>query len=150
MLARALGLRRRLDPLAHASTLVHGLDEADGTVCGIGPVVAAHDGLDSLSGFVSVIKGDGADIVVQNVSLDDAMEEPAADEAKLAVNGRGSTFDKGPFLTRVVGKRWVGVLKESDGNCLHEKEKKGQSKLLVIREKVRLMGAEDHTYRASG
>lgn len=117
MLAGALGLGGRLDPLAHTSALVHGLDKANRTSNSVRPVVAAHDGLDSLGRFVGVVEGNAADIVVQNVSLDDAVEEPAADEAEFAVDGRSSTLDEGPLLASVVGKSRVSVLKESDGNC---------------------------------
>lgn len=79
--------------------------------------MAAHDRLDGLGGLVSVVEWDAADVVVQNVSFDDAVEEPAADEAELTVDGRSSTLDKGPLLPSVMGKGWVGVLEESDGNC---------------------------------
>lgn len=116
MLARTLSLGRGLDPLAHPRGLVHGLDESDGTIGGIRSVVSAHDRLDGLGGLVGMVEGDGRHIVVQDVSLNDAMEEPAADEAELAVDGSSSTLDEGPLLTGVVGEGGVGVLKEGNGN----------------------------------
>lgn len=116
MLAGALGLCAGLDPLAHAGRLVHGLDEADGAVGNVGAVVAAHDGLDGLGGLVGVVEGDGADVVVQDVCLDDAVQQVAADESELAINGRGGALDKGPLLACVVGQGRVGVLQEGDGN----------------------------------
>lgn len=116
MLARALGLRAGLDPLAHAGGLVHGLDEADGAIGDVGAVVAAHDRLDGLGGLVGVVEGDGADIVVQDVSLDNAVQQVAADESELAVDGRSGALDKGPLLAGVVGQGWVGVLQEGDGD----------------------------------
>lgn len=116
MLARALSLRAGLDPLAHTGALVHGLDETNGAVGDVGAVVAAHDGLDGLGGLVGVVEGDGADVVMQDVGLDDAVQQVAADETKLAVDGRGGALDKGPLLAGVVGQGRVGVLQESDGN----------------------------------
>lgn len=116
VLAGALSLRAGLDPLAHAGALVHGLDEADGAVGDVGAVVAAHDGLDGLGGLVGVVEGDGADVVVQDVRLDDAVQQVAADEAELAVDGCGGALDKGPLLAGVVGQGRVGVLQEGDGN----------------------------------
>lgn len=79
--------------------------------------MTSHDGLDSLCRLIRVVKGDRADIVVQNVSLDNTVEKPAADEAELAVDCRSGTFDEGPLVARVVGQRWVGVLEEGDSNC---------------------------------
>lgn len=64
-----------------------------------------------------MVEGDGADVVVQDVGLNDAVEEVAADETELAVNGRGGTTSEGPSLAVVVGKGRVGVLEEGDGDC---------------------------------
>jgi hypothetical protein len=78
--------------------------------------VLAHNGLDGLSGFVGVVERDGADVVVEDVSLDDTVEELAADETEFTVNGSGGTSNVVPALTRVVRKSWVSVLEKSDGN----------------------------------
>ena len=43
-----------------------------------------------------MVEGDGADVVVQNVRLDDAVEEVSSDEAKFAVDGGGCAADKVP------------------------------------------------------
>lgn len=123
MLSRTLGLSRGLDPLAHPRRIVHGLDEPDGAIHDIGAVVTTHDGLDGLGGLVSVVEGDGRNIVVQDVRLDDTVEEPAADEAELAVDGCGSTLDEGPLLAGVVREGRVGVLEEGDGNYRREKDR---------------------------
>lgn len=77
----------------------------------------AHDWLDSLGGFIGVVEWDGANIVVKDVGLDNAVEKSAADEAELTVNGCSSSSDVVPALTGIVRKRAVGVLKKSDGNC---------------------------------
>jgi hypothetical protein len=58
--------------------------------------VLAHDGLDGLGGLVGVVEGDGGDVVVEDVGLDDAVEDLAADETELAVNGGGGTTGKVP------------------------------------------------------
>jgi hypothetical protein len=110
------GTLARLNPLAPPSALPHGLDESDGSLLGVGAIVLAHDGLDSLGGLIRVIKGDGADIVVQHMCLDDTVEEVAADKAKLAVDSRGGATNKVPLVGSIVGKRRIGVLQEGDGN----------------------------------
>lgn len=116
MLARSLSLGRRLDPLTHPCGLVQGLDESDGAIRDISAIVAAHDGLDGLGGLVRVVEGDGGHIVMQDVGLNDAVEEPAADEAELAINGCGSTLDEGPLLAGVMRKGRVGVLEICNAN----------------------------------
>jgi hypothetical protein len=54
--------------------------------------------------------------VVNNVVLNNAVEEVAADKAKLAVNSGQSTLDKGPVLGIIVRHLHVSVVKVSDGN----------------------------------
>lgn len=76
----------------------------------------AHDGTDGLGGLIGVVKGNGGNVVVQDVGLDDAVQKLAADEAHLAIDGGSSATDKVPLLTGVVGESRVGVLEESDGN----------------------------------
>jgi hypothetical protein len=58
--------------------------------------MAAHDGLDGLGCQVGVVEGDGADVVVQNVRLDDAVEDVAPDEAEVTVDGGGGAADVVP------------------------------------------------------
>lgn len=53
---------------------------------------------------------------MNNVVLNDAVEEVAADEAKLAVNSRQSALDKGPVLGIIVRHLQVSVVQVSDGN----------------------------------
>lgn len=115
-LTSTLGTSTGLNPLAHTSASVHGTDEATGTILDIGAVVLAHDRLDGLGGLVRVVEGDAADVVVEDMSLDDAVEKVAADEAHLTINGSSSTTDEVPLVVGVVGKGRVGVLEESDGN----------------------------------
>lgn len=50
----------------------------------------SHDGLDTLGGLVRVVEWNGADVVVKDMSLDDAMEKLSANEAELAIDGGGS------------------------------------------------------------
>ena len=54
--------------------------------------------------------------MVKDMGLDDAMEEPTADEAKLTIDGCSSTTSIGPALWSIVGQGRVGMLEESDGN----------------------------------
>jgi len=79
--------------------------------------VLAHDRLDRLAGLVGVVEGDDGDVVVQDVRLDDAVEELAADEAEFAVDGGGGAAGKVPRLAGVVGEGGVGVLEVGDGDC---------------------------------
>ena len=78
--------------------------------------MAAHDGLDGLRGLVGVVEGDRADVVVQHVRLDDAVQERAAHEPELAVDGGRGAAHVVPASGRVVGERGVGVLEVGDGN----------------------------------
>lgn len=105
-----------LYPLAHAGALVKSLDEADGSFSHVCLVVPTHDGLNGLGGLVRVVEGDGADVVVQHMSLDNAVHQVAANEAKLSVDGGGGAAHEVPFVRRVVWKRWVGMLEICDGN----------------------------------
>jgi hypothetical protein len=80
-------------------------------------VVLTHDGLDCLRRFVGVIKGDGADEVMENMGLNNAMQESSSDEAEFSINGRRSPSSISPRGGRVVRKGGVSVLEEGDGNC---------------------------------
>lgn len=79
--------------------------------------MASHDWLDGFGGFVGVVEGNGGDIVVEDVSFDDAVEQLASDEAELTVDGSRSTTSEVPRITSVMWQRWIGVLEVSDGNC---------------------------------
>jgi hypothetical protein len=74
----------------------------------------AHNGLDRFSRFVGVVEGDGRNVVVQDVRLDDAVEELAADEPEFAVDGGGCAAGVGPCRRGVVREGGVGVLEEGD------------------------------------
>ena len=62
----------------------------------------AHDGLDGLGGLVGAVEGDGGHIVVEYMSLDDAVEQVAADEAEFAVDGCSRATGKGPSVSVIV------------------------------------------------
>ena len=76
----------------------------------------AHDGLDGVGGLIGVVEGDCADVVVQDVGFDDAVEELAANEAELTVDGGGGPTGEIPGGALVVGKGGVGVLEVGDGD----------------------------------
>ena len=78
--------------------------------------MGAHDDLDGIGGLVGVVEGDVADIVVQHMGLDDAVENVAADEAEVTVDSGGSSTGEVPHLGLVVGQGWVGVLQVGNGN----------------------------------
>jgi hypothetical protein len=104
--------------LAPACTGPHGLQEPDRTILDISAVVAAHDWLDGFRSLVGVVEGDGTDVVMENVSFYNAVEETPADETEFAVNSRSSTTNIGPAFTSVVRKSWVSVLEIGDSNWL--------------------------------
>lgn len=114
--ALTLGTLGGLDELAHTGAVPHGLEETSPAGVGLGAVVITHDSLDGIAGLVGVVEGDVADIVVQNVSLDDTVEDVAADETKVTVDGGSSATGKVPDLGLVVRQSGVGVLQEGDGN----------------------------------
>lgn len=116
-LALTLGTLGGLDPLASAGRGPHGLEEADPAGVGLSAVVVAHDGLDGLAGLVGVVEGDVADIVVQDVGLDDAVEDVTTDKAKVTVDSGSGATGKVPHLGLVVGEGGVSVLQVGDGNC---------------------------------
>lgn len=74
----------------------------------------AHHLLDGLGGLIGVVKGDGADIVMQDVGFDDAVEDAATDEAEFTVDCGGGTPGEVPGFGFVMGKAWVGVLEIGD------------------------------------
>jgi hypothetical protein len=104
-----------LDPLANMHIAVQRFEETDRTALDVCAVMLAHDGLDGLGGLVGMVERNGADVVVQNVGLDDAVEELAADKAEFAVDGGGGAAGVGPGSWGVVREGGVGVLQE--GNC---------------------------------
>jgi hypothetical protein len=54
--------------------------------------------------------------VMNNVVLNDAMEDVAANEAKFTIDGRSGTLDESPVVGLVVRSILVGVVKVSDRN----------------------------------
>ncbi len=64
----------------------------------------SHNWLDGFGSLISVVEGDGGDVVVQDVGLDDAVEDVAADEAEFAVDGCGGAADVVPGFAGVVGQ----------------------------------------------
>ena len=69
--SRRLG--RGFDPLAHSHIAPHGFEETDRPASGLSAVVDTHDGLYGLGRPVRVIERNRRDVVVQNMSFDDAM-----------------------------------------------------------------------------
>jgi hypothetical protein len=106
-----------LNPLADTGRGPHGLEETSPAGVSLRAVVVSHDALDGLAGLVGVVEGDVADVVVQHVGLDDSVEDVAADEAEVAVNGGSSAAGEVPHLRLVVRKGRVGVLEEGNSDC---------------------------------
>lgn len=70
-----------------------------------------HDWLDSFGCLVRMVERNGGNIVMKDVSFNDAVQELTTDEAKFAINSGSSTTNVVPSFGRVMGQRWVGVLK---------------------------------------
>jgi hypothetical protein len=116
-LALSLGSLSGLNPVADTRTVPHSLEEASPSGVGLSAVVVTHDLLDGLASLVGIVEGDSADVVVENMGLNDAVEDVTTDETEITVNsGTGST-DEVPRLGLVVRESRVGVLEVSDGNC---------------------------------
>lgn len=79
-------------------------------------VVLAHDLLDGLGGFISMVEWDGADVVVSDVGLDDSVEKSTANEPEFTVNRGCGTPGEVPGLVVVVRESGVSVLQVSDGH----------------------------------
>lgn len=107
----------RLNPLADTGRGPHGLEETSPAGVSLRAVVVSHDVLDGFAGLVGVVEGDIADVVVQHVGLDDTVEDVAADEAEVTVNGGSSAAGEVPHFRLVVRKSGVGVLEEGNSDC---------------------------------
>jgi len=119
-LALALGTLGGLYPLAGTSAGPESLEESSPAGVSLGAVVVAHDLLDGLAGFIGVVEGDGADIVVEDMGLDDSVENVTADETEVTVDGGSGATGKVPHLRLVVGERGIRVLEVSDGHYLSQ------------------------------
>jgi hypothetical protein len=104
----------RLDPLTCSKAGPHALEEAQCTTLGVAAIMFAHDWLDGLGGLIGMVEWDRADVVMQDVGLDNAVEQLTANEAEFPVDGCCGATGVGPGGGGVVRKRWVGVLEESD------------------------------------
>lgn len=105
------------NPVAPSIASPDGLEETDGTLAGVGAVVGAHDLLDGFGGFIGVVEGDEAHVVVKHVGLDDSVEDVAADEAEFTINGGSGAASEGPGFGGVVRDGGIGVLEVGDGHC---------------------------------
>lgn len=76
----------------------------------------SHHWLDSLRRFVGIVEGNGANIVMQDVGLDDTVEKLSADETKFSIDCGGCTASVGPGLGGIVRKLRIGMLKICDRN----------------------------------
>lgn len=88
-----------------------GAKKAQETTFAVGAVVGAHDGLDGLGGFFTVVEWHLGEVVVHDVRLDDAVHEISPDETEITVDRGGGTASEGPRTGLVVRERRIGVLK---------------------------------------
>lgn len=79
--------------------------------------MTAHDLLDGFARLVGVIERDRGDVVVQDVSLNDAVHQLSADKPKLAIDSGSGATNVSPRLGRVVRESGISVLEEGNGDC---------------------------------
>ena len=79
---------------------------------------------DGGGGLLLLVEGDAGEEVVDDVGVDDAVEQVAADPAEVAVDGGQGTFDIGPALGVVVVDLGVVVVEVRDGDCIVSKGRK--------------------------
>ena len=79
-------------------------------------IMFPHDRFDRFGSFISVIKGDGGDVVVEDVHVGDAVHDGVGEEGDVAIDGGGGATGEGPGFGFVVWESGVGVLKVGDCN----------------------------------
>ena len=67
-------------------------------------IVTSHDWLDSLSGLIGVVERNRADVVVEHVSLNNAMEKVTANKPEFAINSRSSATNVVPRCHQCSGE----------------------------------------------
>lgn len=78
--------------------------------------MTAHDLLDGFSGLVGVVEGNGADVMVEDMGLNDAVHQLSSDESKFTVDGRCGATSIRPGLGKIMRKGGVGVLQIGNGH----------------------------------
>ena len=78
--------------------------------------------------------------MMKDVGLDDAMQELAANETKLAINRSCCATSEVPDMRFVMGERRVGMLEEGDGDFRH-----GQYRKIIIK-----LSYPENAYLANG
>ena len=104
-----------LDPLARPHRCPHALQESKTASSCVAAVVTTHNRPNCLGRFIGVVEGDGADVVVEDVGLDDTMQELATDETKFTINRSGCTTSVVPGVRSVVRQAGIGVLEVGNG-----------------------------------
>jgi hypothetical protein len=90
--------------------------EADRAILDIGTIMTTHDWLDGFGGFICVVEGDGADIVVKDMGFNNTVEESATNETEFTIDCCSSSANIVPGSSCVVRKSWISVLEVGDSN----------------------------------
>ena len=85
-----------LNPLAPSDVSPETVNKSNWTIHNVCTIVLAHDGFDSCGGFISVVEGDGADVMMKNVSFDDSVKELSANKPKFAIDSGSGASSVGP------------------------------------------------------
>ena len=117
--AVALGFSSGLDPQTYTLVPPQRFEKSYESTFDIGSVMHAHDGFDSLRGFVSVVEGNRGHKVMEDMSLHNSMHEMSTDEAHLSVNGRGGTTGEIPNVILVMRQCGVCMLEVCDSNYIN-------------------------------
>lgn len=75
-----------------------------------------HDWLDCLSGFVGMVEWNSADIMVQDVGFNDAVEQVSTNKAEFTINCRRGAASEGPSVGRIVWQGRISVLEVGNRN----------------------------------
>jgi hypothetical protein len=65
---------------------------------------------------MGMVERNCADVVMEHVSLDNAMEELTTNKSKFTINCRSGATNIVPRCTSVVGKSWISMLEVGDRN----------------------------------
>ena len=122
------------DPLTPPRARPQTSQEPNSAVLGVGPVMSAHYHFDGFRGFLGVIKWDDRDVMVEDVSFDDAMEQRTTYESEITVNGCCSSCSKSPGTGSIMCNGRVRVLQIRDCNF------RIGSAIIIVRCSVTLWG----------
>ena len=86
----------RRHPLTPPGALPQTFNEPNSSIFGVASIMSTHDRLDRLCSLVGVVEGNGANVVVEDVGFNNAVEKVWTNRPEIAVNCCSSAAGKGP------------------------------------------------------